>query len=165
MATALNPGVGPVLVSGKRFKLLSLRDEFLGGDGGGAIRIVAASHPGSATAPFVLAEYNVADVEIRLGKLQGNFIEIPGERREKRDITLTAGEADSSNNTVAVLMLANEALDGDGVIFARRSVSITDPFEEISPSSTSCTEKINKLINRRFGDGPPGQGTSPFRLV
>ena len=136
VATAADPLIGAgAPVSGNRFNLLSLRDEFLGGDGGGAIRVVAANHPGFTTAPFEPAEDNVADVRILRGKFKGNFIAIPGGRREKRDITLTGGEDPSNNNMVAVRMLANKALDGDGVIAANRSVSITDPFDDISPST------------------------------
>ena len=134
VGTALNPGFGPVPVSGNRFNLVSLRDEFLGGDGGGAIRVVAANHPGGA-GPTARAEDNVADVRILLGKFKGNFITIPGMPPENRDVTLAGGEDPSDNNTVRVLMLGNEALGGDGVIVTNRLVDRNDPFTDVSPST------------------------------
>ncbi len=78
---------------------------------------------------------SVADVRILLGKFEGNFIVIPGEPPERRDITLTGGEADSSNNTVRVSMFDNTALDGDGRIVANRAVDNTDPSVEITPTT------------------------------
>ena len=165
VATAIDPGpprsASPV--RGNRLKLLSLRDEFLDGDGGGAIRVVAANHPGG-TGPTETAEDNVADVRIIRGKFKGNFITIPGGRREKRDLTFTGGEDPSDNNTVAVLMVANRALAGDGVIAANRSVDRNDPFLDVSPSTNEVAfgqaEASLRNSNRGFVAFPdPGAVT------